>query len=576
MPTLEFKGKPFVYSHHLSVPFRELVVDPKKSYPGGKKASLDDNLIIHGDNLEALKALLPRYANKVDVIYIDPPYNTGKENWAYNDNVNSPLMKEWLGRVVDRDDLERHDKWCCMMWPRLQILKELLAETGVIFASIDDNEFHDLRCVMDEVFGGANWVGTIVWKNVTDNNPTNISIEHEYIVCYAGNKSRLAKEWKSPISDVKQALVEIGDELKKKYKDPAKLQEAYSAWLKENKVQLRPLDRYRYIDQGGVYTGSQSVHNPGREGYRYDVIHPKTKKPCRQPLMGYRFPPETMDKLLGEGRVLFGEDETKIIELKVYAREYEDKLPSVITLDGQIGAYELRDIFPETKKIFENPKPSQLIEQLLSFVAEKDGVVLDSFAGSGTTAHAVLALNNADGGHRQFILVETEDYADKLTAERVRRVIKGVPKAKDEMLRKGLGGSFTYCELGEPIDLERFFDGRGAPRYEQVARYVVYTATGQSVVDVPQEPRKDWLVAEAGGYRIHLIYEPDLAFMRSNDAALSLPLAQSIAKNAKGKPILVYAAAKFMAQNVLTKMGITFCQLPYSVHRVLGEAPDAP
>jgi adenine-specific DNA-methyltransferase len=201
MPTLEFKGKPFVYSHHLSVPFRELTLDPNNSLPGGRKASLDDNLIIHGDNLEALKALLPRYANKVDVIYIDPPYNTGGEGWAYNDNVNSPLMKEWLGRVVDRDDLQRHDKWLCMAWPRLTLLRELLSETGVIFISIDDNELHNLRCLMDEQFGDSNWVGTIVWKNVTDNNPTNISVEHEYIVCYAKDKRRIAKEWKSPISD---------------------------------------------------------------------------------------------------------------------------------------------------------------------------------------------------------------------------------------------------------------------------------------------------------------------------------------------------------------------------------------
>jgi adenine-specific DNA-methyltransferase len=143
-------------------------------------------------------------------------------------------------------------------------------------------------------------------------------------------------------------------------------------------------------------------------------------------------------------------------------------------------------------------------------------------------------------------------------------------------LKRGLGGSFTYCELGEPLDLDRFFDGKGAPSYEQVGRYVVYTATGQSVSDVPKEPRKDWFVGEAGGYRIHLIYKPDLAFMRGNGAALSLPLAKEIAKGTKGKRVLVYAATKFMAQKQLTDAGITFCQLPYSVHRVLGEAPDAP
>jgi adenine-specific DNA-methyltransferase len=244
----------------------------------------------------------------------------------------------------------------------------------------------------------------------------------------------------------------------------------------------------------------------------------------------------------------------------------------------QTGTAELRSIFKGESPIA-YPKPSVLIEALLSVEPhprnKNDLVILDSFAGSGTTAHAVLSLNAEDKRNRKFILVETESYADKLTAERVRRVIKGVPGSKDDALKKGLGGSFTYCELGEPIELERFFDGKGAPGYEQVARYIVYTATGQSA-EAPAEPRKDWFVAEAGGYRIHLIYKPDLAFMRGNDAALTLDMAKQIEKNAKSKPVLVYAAAKFMSQAELTRRDITFCQLPYSVHRVLGEAPDAP
>jgi adenine-specific DNA-methyltransferase len=214
-----------------------------------------------------------------------------------------------------------------------------------------------------------------------------------------------------------------------------------------------------------------------------------------------------------------------------------------------------------------------LISYLIDLPGFESACVLDSFAGSGTTGQAVLALNKRDGGKRSFVLIETEKYADRLTAERVRRVIKGVPKAKDETLKKGLGGSFTYCELGQPIELESFFDGKVAPEYDQVARYVVYTATGQSA-DAPAEPRKDWFVAEAGGYRIHLIYKPDLAFMRSNESALTLDMAKQIEKSAKGKPVLVYAAAKFMSQADLTRRGMTFCQLPYSVHRILGEAPD--
>ena len=170
MPRLNFKGKVFVENHHLAVPFHELL--PVREKGLGEKASLHDNLIVQGDNLAALKSLLPTYHGKVKCVYIDPPYNTGKEGWAYNDKVNSPLMQDWLGRVVDRDDLTRHDKWCCMMLPRLKLLRELLRDDGVIFVSIDDNEVHHLRCLMDEVFGEHNRVGQIIWHGSTDNNPT--------------------------------------------------------------------------------------------------------------------------------------------------------------------------------------------------------------------------------------------------------------------------------------------------------------------------------------------------------------------------------------------------------------------
>lgn len=576
MPTLEFKGKPFVYSHHLSVPFRELIVDADKSLPSeGSAPSLDDNLIIHGDNLEALKALLPRYAGKVDVIYIDPPYNTGKDEWRYDDRVNSPLMQAWLGSVVGKDDLERHDKWLSMMWPRLSLMRELLSSRGVIFVSIDDNELHHLRSILDELFGQENWLGTIEWNNATDNNPTRIAVEHEYVVCYALDKDQQDEEWKSSDSAVRDKLIEVGDQLVEQYRDNEERQRYYSRWFREAKKELWPLDRYKYIDDGGVYTGSQSVHNPGKEGYRYDIKHPVTGKPTKQPLFGYRFPEETARVIEREGRFLFGEDENKIVELKLYASEYRSKLSSVFELDGRLGAYELKETFHPNTPNFKNPKPSDLIEHLLSFTAAKEALVLDSFAGSGTTAHAVLALNKADGGNRKFILVETEDYADTLTAERVRRVIRGVPGAKDPALKEGLGGSFTYCELGEPMDLERFFAGEGAaPSWDQVARYVAYTATGETLAP---ETGEDGFAGHAGPYRLHLLYRPDPVWMRSNEAMLDLTTAERIAAAAKadnGKPVLVFAAGKLMGQRTLTDMGLTFCQLPYSVHRILGEGTE--
>ena len=306
---------------------------PARAKGLSEKASLHDNLIVQGDNLASLKALLPTYHGKIKCIYIDPPYNTGNESWAYNDRVNSPMMREWLGKVVDREDLTRHDKWCCMMLPRLKLLRELLRDDGAIFVSIDDNEVHRLRSLMDEVFGEDNFIGIIVWRNVTDNNPTNISVEHEYIVCYASSKERLEANWRATTLPVQQKLIDVGSEFIAEYTDQDSRQAVYTNWFRKNRTQLRPLDRYKYIDAQGIFTGSQSVHNPGKEGYRYDVLHPRTGKPCKQPLMGYRFPWETMKDMLQQDRILFGEDENKIIEIKLYASEYKSKLSSVIDLD---------------------------------------------------------------------------------------------------------------------------------------------------------------------------------------------------------------------------------------------------
>ena len=197
MPTLEFKGKQFVYSHHLSVPFRELRVEVEKSLPAeGQKPSLDDNLIIHGDNLDALKALLPTHAGKVDCIFIDPPYNTGNEGWCYNDNVRSPMMREWLKKSanpVDKEDLERHDKWLCMMWPRLNLLRDLLTEEGAIIVTLDDNEIHRMRDLMDEILD-ENFIATCHWqKNYSPKNTAEFfSSDHDYVLIYAKNKTSLS------------------------------------------------------------------------------------------------------------------------------------------------------------------------------------------------------------------------------------------------------------------------------------------------------------------------------------------------------------------------------------------------
>jgi len=453
--------------------------------------------------------------------------------------------------------------------PRLKLLKELLRDDGVIFISCDDNELYNLKELLNEIFQESNWVGTIIWWNVTDNNPTNIAIEHEYIICFSKNKEKLEGIWKSKISDAKDKLINIGKELNRKYKNPAELQNAYNKWFRENKHYLGQLDRYKYIDKGGVYIGSQSVHNPGREGYRYDVKHPATKKPCKQPLMGYRFPENTMKELLSKGKILFGEDENKIIELKVYAEEYEEKLPSVIQLDGRIGSYDLKEIYPETTKTFDNPKPVQLVKQIFSYLTNDTDIILDSFAGSGTTAHAVLDLNNEDGGNRKFILVECEDYADKITAERVRRVIKGVKSAKDEKIKNGLVGTFSFFELGEPIEMESILEGKKLPDYMELARYIFYTATGEEFNPSKVKQTKNF-IGETKDYEVYLFYEPDIEKLKK--LALTLDTAKKLG-SFTGKKRLVFAPAKYLDLNDADLIerhglkGIEYCQLPFEIYR---------
>ena len=376
------------------------------------------NLFIEGDNLEALKLLQETYLGKVKMIYIDPPYNRKKgNNLVYRDDfvgntyeylTQSNQADEQGYRLVANTEANGrfHSDWLGMMYQRLRVARNLLAPAGVVAISIDDAETANVLHLCYEVFGELNFVGTLIWKNATDNNPTNIAVEHESIHVFARSKSDLEGVWKSSVSDVKEVLVKIGAELAEKHSDLTDLQSAYTEWYRDNKTQLGPLADYKFIDGNGVYAGSRSVHNPGKEGYRYDVIHPDTGKACKQPLMGYRFPEESMKRLLSERRVLFGDDESKLIELKVYASEFEDKLSSVFELDGRSGPYDLKALFPEGKKVFSNPKPVLLMERLISFMTGPQDICLDMFAGSSTLAHAMLELNRREGGSRRFISIQ--------------------------------------------------------------------------------------------------------------------------------------------------------------------------
>ncbi len=533
MPTLDFKGKQHIYAHHLGVANRPLVPDEARSL---NSDVVDDNLIIHGDNLNALKALLPRYAGRVKCIYIDPPYNTGNEGWVYNDKVNSPLMRAWLTEngPVDGEDLERHDKWLCMMWPRLHLLRELLSDDGVIFVSIDDNEQHHLRMMMDEIFGEDCFLAEFVWKsrqNRDNRNVTGASIDHEYILCYGTSirgEERKIDLYSNPDDDPR------GD------------------WASGNMV--------------GLATGE------ARPNLHFDLIDPETGINYGCPPRGWRYDQQRMLELISEGRIIWPENPRGRPRVKVFLKELRNAFTgfSSIVGDGiftRSGTQEIEEVF--SSRVVEFPKPSELIRQLILQGCPNEGIVLDSFAGSGTTAHAVLALNKEDGGNRKFILVECEDYAASITAERVRRVIEGVPNAGDKSLRDGLGGSFTYCTLGDPIDVEGLLTGDALPEYSALAAYLLHTATGFSAGSMTLESQSDdGLFYSNGQTDYYLLYQPSVEWLKSDDSMLNLTRVKRIHERnrAEGRKAVVFAAGKYMGQRDLSRVGITFCQLPYEMH----------
>jgi adenine-specific DNA-methyltransferase len=538
MATLNFKGKTFVQNHHLTVKYHQLV--PKKTKSLTDKVNLNDNLIIHGDNLKVLKALLPTYAGKVKCIYIDPPYNTGNERWVYNDNVNSPMIQEWLGKIVDKEDLTRHDKWLCMMMPRLKLLRELLCEDGVIFVSIDENEQQHLRILMDEIYNETNHLATFVWTGRSGKGGTTKQVElnHEYVECYAKNAMNVKLK---PVVTIKG---------KGKYKDT---KGTY------NREQLR---------QWG-----QGDRREDRPSMYFPIITPDSQEVYPKRPNGtdgrWRFGESTVKKLLEDGELDFVKDENGNVNVYRKIREGRQSIMAADSLlldkgTASSGTLELKKIFGE--KVFDNVKPTTLIRYLieLSTYGDKNSIILDSFAGSGTTAHAVLGLNKEDDGNRKFILVECEDYADKITAERVRRVIKGVKNAKNENLKKGLGGTFSYFELGAPIEMESILEGDKLPGFLELARYVFYTATGEEFNPKKVIKKKNF-IGESKEYEVYLFYKPDIEYLKST--ALTLERAKKLGPY-KSKKRLIFAPSKYLDTDYLLKYRIDYCQLPFEIYKL--------
>ena len=381
MPTLQFKGKNIIWNHHLSIPYHTLEEVSKLNFQADKG---DGNLIIEGDNLLALKALLPQYAGKIKCIYIDPPYNTGNEGWIYNDRVNSPLIKEWLGKEVGKDDLTRHDKWLCMMVPRLKILRQLLADDGAIFISMDDTEQHNIRTILDEMFLEENFIANIMWqKRTSPDNRIILGDAHEFVICYAKNQTQFRNTLKK---------LELTEEQIQQFKNP------------DN-------------DSRGPWVSSDFTAQGYRPNQMYKITTPSGKVFLPPEGCCWKNIESAYQQLVKEGRMWFGVDGNAMPRRKTYLNEREGSVPWTWWTNKEVGhnqeaKKEIIELF-NSSIVFETPKPTRLIRRILEIATGEDALVLDSFAGSGTTMHAVMDLNKEDGGNRKCIMVQMTEATEQ-------------------------------------------------------------------------------------------------------------------------------------------------------------------
>ena len=599
MTELNFKGKEFVWNHHLTVPFRPLEPHPEK---GIGEPKLDGNLVIHGDNLHALKALLPTYAGKVDCVFIDPPYNTGNEGWCYNDNVNAPMIREWLdSNPVGIEDGLRHDKWCAMMWPRLRLLWELLSDNGALFVICDDNESARLRLMLEEVCSEGSYIASIVWQKVfAKKNKAVISGSHDTIHIFS--KKGLA--WERNL--LQRSEQQEGD-FTNRDDDPR------GPWQ-------------------SVSFSVQTEDAEKRKDYRYEIPLPSGRKVGPPEGRHWNGLPPRFEELLADNRIWFGSDGDSRPRVKVFLSEVQSGIvPDTWWTHQEFGnnqeaKRELNEIFSEGD-VFPTPKPLALLDGVIAIATKPDSIVLDSFAGSGTTAHAVLRANKRDGGNRRFILAEMEDYADRLTAERVRRVINGYDftgTQRTELLREklswsklkkadklqeeiekienlhgheydaikktvtdgvlvvtgekrieeraeGLGGTFTYCTLGPPIELDKVLTGEALPEWEALGAVLFHAATLKPFDPAASNADAGYL-GKGPERHVWLLYKPDRDWLRSPEAALTLSRAREIHETDPETRHLVFAPARHVAQKMLDErdLNVEFAPLPFALYGLEG------
>ncbi|WP_158963880.1 site-specific DNA-methyltransferase [Chachezhania sediminis] len=544
MPTLNWIGKDAVEHHHAEVPYRLVHCDGDLS-AGDPDAG---NLLVQGDNLEALKALLPYYGGQVKCIYIDPPYNTGNEGWVYNDNVASPEIKAWLGKVVGKeaDDLSRHDKWLCMMYPRLRLLREFLRTDGVIFVSMDDSEGGTARMLLDEIFGRRNHLATVIWQKVFSpkNSARFFSDDHEYIFVYAKS-----------LEKCELRLLERGSDQDARYKNP------------DN-------------DPRGPWTsGDLSARNYYGEG-TYPIQTPSGRVISGPPTgMYWRVSKAKFDELDADSRLWWGERGDNVPRLKRFLSEVKQGVvPQTLWFHKDVGntqeaKKELLEAvsFADSQSVFITPKPTRLVKRIVQIASGPNDLILDSFAGSGTTGQAILDLNRQDAGNRRFILVEMDKkIAPEITAERLRRVICGYDKGGDaENPVEGLGGGFRYCRLGVPL-FNEFGDIDSAVNFPDLAAHIFFAETG-----VPIPSKADGgspYLGKHGEKVVYLLFAPgqegtpreSMGNVLTPDALANLPAPPDGFEGSR----VVYAEGCTVAPDRLKSEGVVFKQIPYQVEGV--------
>lgn len=556
MPTLEWIGKSKVINHHQDVPFR--VLERKYSFDENGQHDEDngsENMIIRGDNLEALKALLPRYEGRVKCIYIDPPYNTAKSSeknkaWVYSDNVDDPRIKRWLNETVgdEGEDLTRHDKWLCMMYPRLKLLYKLLAQDGIIFISIDDNESHNLRFICDEIFGRKSFIAQIVWRSDGNfDNQAKIKNCHEYIICYIKNPDlvglpngidpNVTEGSKIFRSEVRNTLVKNGP---KNPMSKVLLPKGFPCTVDELVIEKRnnafPYYYQKAIISKGVLQNDVEVES----GWSSKNILINFINNGFQPVLDTK----------GQSTV-FEITKTGAIEMV----KKRTSISHVLSVISNLGSTQNMSSELATMGIkFDFPKPTALIQYLLGFYCEEDSIVLDSFAGSGTTAHAVLNMNKADGGNRQFIIVEMMDYAEDITAKRAKCVIKGYGEGKNAV--EGTGGNFSFYDLGEPLLMGDCLNEAVAP--EKIREYIWFMETKQPYA--PPSGGNPYYLGKHNSTGYYFYYEPQRV------TVLDYAFLSTITEKADGT--VIYADRCAISEDKLAKMGVTFKKIPRDISRL--------